>query len=82
MALTAVPAVAQTRQLPADSQMTRAPAPPVYPRVSPSENEPLFMIGKVPVQVWTPVEAPYDSNMNRNQAENPVWTGGMGFSDF
>jgi len=33
----------------------------------------LFSIGNLPVGVWAPVQPPYDSRANRNNAANPLW---------
>ncbi|HQT76784.1 MAG TPA: hypothetical protein PLD10_06990 [Rhodopila sp.] len=42
------------------------PAPPPGPR-------PLFTIGNLPVVLWAPIQPPYDSRANRNNAANPLW---------
>src|ERR1700749_1614850 len=51
------------------------PARPVLtnPDASVAQQRPLFSIRNVPVNVWAPVEPPYDTHMNRTQAANPVW---------
>jgi hypothetical protein len=75
-------AVAQVRSPPvpdpaapvaATSQTLRAPAVPSNPDQSVAQAHPLFNIGREPVVVWAPVEAPYNAHMNRSQAANPVW---------
>jgi hypothetical protein len=39
----------------------------------------LFVIGKLPIGIWAPVEPHYDSRMNRNSAANPGGWNGHGF---
>jgi hypothetical protein len=63
------------RPVPSESQTITAEPVPTNPDASVTEPRPLFNIGNVPVDVWAPVEPPYDANMNRNQAANPVWDG-------
>ncbi len=63
------------RRVAAEGQTVTAQPVPTNPDATVTQPRPLFNIGKVPVVVWAPVEAPYDSNMNRTQAANPVWDG-------
>jgi hypothetical protein len=63
----------QARQVPVASQTTTAVPDLNNPEASVSQPRPLFKIGELPVGVWAPVEPPYDSRMNRDQAGNPVW---------
>jgi hypothetical protein len=64
---------APTRQAPAAGQTVRAAPVPANPEASVNAPLPLFKIGNVPVDIWTPVEPPYDSHLNRDQAANPLW---------
>jgi hypothetical protein len=63
------------RPLPSENQTITAQPVPTNPDATVTQPRPLFNIGNLPVDVWAPVEAPYDANMNRNQAANPVWDG-------
>lgn len=68
-------AQAQVQQLSDQSQTTQAPY--YYPTLQPPpEPTPLFDVGGIPVGVWAPVEAPYNSRMNRNLASDPLWEAG------
>jgi hypothetical protein len=64
------------RPVPAESQTVTAQSVPTNPDASVTQPRALFNIGNVPVDVWAPVEPPYDANMNRNQAANPVFEQG------
>jgi hypothetical protein len=64
------------RPVPAESQTVTAQPVPTNPDASVTQPRALFNIGNVPVDVWAPVEPPYDANMNRNQAANPVFEEG------
>jgi hypothetical protein len=64
------------RPVQAESQTVTAQSIPTNPDASVTQPRPLFNIGNVPVDVWAPVEAPYDANMSRNQAANPVFEEG------
>jgi hypothetical protein len=64
---------APIRQVPAAGQTMKAAPVPANPEGSVNAPLPLFKIGNVPVDVWTPLEPPYDSRMNRDQAANPIW---------
>ena len=46
----------------------REPAPPPL-----QQRRPLFTIFNMPVVVWAPVQAPYDSRHNLDAAANPFW---------
>lgn len=49
-------------------------SPTMHPNPLPApEPKPLFKLGNMPVGVWAPVEPPYDSTANRNNAANPLW---------
>lgn len=61
------------RPVPVAGQTMRATPVPADPEASVNAPLPLFKIGNVPVDVWTPVEPPYDSHLNRDQAANPIW---------
>ena len=63
------------RPVASESQTVTAQPVPTNPDATVTQPRPLFNIGKVPVVVWAPVEPPYDANMNRTQAANPVWDG-------
>ncbi len=80
MASTAAMADPRAAQVPGGSQELHAPALPANPPSGQSGDLPLFTIGRLPVQVWSPVEAPYDANMNRNQAANPIFGSDVGMS--
>jgi hypothetical protein len=64
------------RPVQAESQTVTAQSVPTNPDATVSQPRPLFNIGNLPVDVWAPVEPPYDANMNRNQAANPVFEQG------
>jgi hypothetical protein len=64
------------RPVPAESQTVTAQPVPTNPDATVNQPRPLFNIGNLPVDVWAPVEPPYDANMNRSQAANPVWEEG------
>lgn len=42
------------------------------PRAGVREPTTLFLLGGLPVAVWTPVAPPYDMAANRNLAGNPL----------
>jgi hypothetical protein len=58
---------------PGASETIQAPTVQPNPPAPIPELTPLFRLGDVPVVVWAPVEPPYDSNANRNNAANPLW---------
>jgi hypothetical protein len=64
------------RPVPVESQTVTAPPVPTNPDATVTQPRALFKLGNVPVDVWAPVEPPYDANMNRSQAANPVWEEG------
>jgi hypothetical protein len=64
------------RPVPAESQTVTAQPVPTNPDATVTQPHALFNIGNVPVDVWAPVEPPYDANMNRTQASNPVFEQG------
>ena len=66
-------AQAQETAVPGTSQTTQAPSAPATPEGGAPPPAPLLMIGKMPVQVWAPVESPYNANINRTAAESPMW---------
>ena len=68
-----VTAPAPPPQPPAASQTTQAPYTSTNPNQSAAESQPLFHIGQVPVAVWAPVQAPYNSKSNGTQAANALW---------
>ncbi|HTW72894.1 MAG TPA: hypothetical protein VME47_23660 [Acetobacteraceae bacterium] len=47
------------------------PAPFETPSV-PAEPPAVFSIGNVPVRVWSPVPAPYNTAADRTGADNPI----------
>ena len=72
-ASTAVPTQAQ----PAIDQTQTTQAPFYDPTTqAPPAPESLFNIGRVPIDVWAPVEPPYDAHMDRNLASDPLWEAG------
>ena len=73
MAATAVPALAQSPQLPNTSGMTQAPGIAGAPQQSERQSRPLFTIGGLEVHMWAPVEPYYNANINRPLAEVPLW---------
>ena len=61
-----VPATGETSgTLTYDQGMTVAPR---Y-----AQPTPLFTLGNVQFEIWTPVAPPYNSAANRNLAGNPLW---------
>jgi hypothetical protein len=70
------PAPAQPPQPPPASQTTQAPYTPTNPDQSAAGSVPLFHLGQVPVVVWAPVQAPYNSKANGTQAANGLWDAG------
>jgi hypothetical protein len=70
---TAAPAQPPLPLPPAASQTTQAPYISANPDRSAAESVPLFHIAQVPVVVWAPVQAPYNSKANGTQAANAVW---------
>ncbi len=83
--MVATAASAQVKQLPADplprpvaveSQTVTARPIPINPDASVTQPRALFKLGNVPVDVWAPVEPPYDAHMNKTQAANPTWDEG------
>jgi hypothetical protein len=74
VAATGASAASRQSQNASDSQVLQAPAPPSTQQPGEVEVHPLFAIGDLPVGVWAPVEPPYNANMNRNQAANPIWS--------
>jgi hypothetical protein len=62
-----------------EGQRVTAPPPLTNPDASITGPRPLFKIGKVPVEVWAPVEPPYDAHLNRSEAADPIWEEGAGF---
>ena len=73
----AVPmAHAQSAAVPGTTETTQASTIPSGPGQGTQQSAPLFMIGRMPVQVWAPVESPYNANMNRTAADNPMWEAG------
>ncbi|HEY0182534.1 MAG TPA: hypothetical protein VGC09_06960 [Rhodopila sp.] len=77
MAATAATAQAQNPQVPDSTLFSRAPAAPPASLQAQSQPRPLFTIGGLEVHLWAPVESPYNANMNRNQAANPLWEAGQ-----
>jgi hypothetical protein len=67
------------RRVALESQTVTARPPLPNPDATVTEPRPLFKIGKVPVEVWAPLEPPYSVHMNRNEAANPIWEEGAGF---
>jgi hypothetical protein len=67
---------ARTPQIPGTSETTQDPFVPPAPESSGPQSHTLFKIAGVPVHVWAPVEAPYDPNMDRTAAANPMWEAG------
>ncbi len=67
------------RPIRVESQTVTARPTLANPDASVTEPRPLFKIGKVPVDVWAPVERPYDSHMHRNEAADPIWEEEAGF---
>jgi hypothetical protein len=45
---------------------------PLPPQGEP-QRRPLFTFDGVNADVWAPVEAPYNPNMNRSAASDPIW---------
>lgn len=76
MVATVATTQAQTPRVPGTSQTTQAPFVPPAPEPSGPQPHTLFKIAGVPVHVWAPVEAPYDANMDRTAAANPIWEAG------
>ena len=75
VAATAASAQAQIPEGPDTGQMARAPALPPAPRDGKPQSRALFTIGGVEVHLWAPVEPPYDPDLNRNLAADPLWAG-------
>lgn len=63
----------QNQQSAGASQMLQAPFTPTTPDARAAQSRPLFMIGNLPVVVWAPVEPPYNGNMNRSAASDPMF---------
>ena len=59
-----------------NSQMTVAPAPSFENQENRDQSRPLFTFGGLEVHVWAPLEAPYNSKVNRSRAEDPLWSQG------
>ena len=55
------------------SEVTIAPYSPYTPPQAELQRRPLFTFGGVNVDVWSPIEPPYDPNMNRAAASDPLW---------
>jgi hypothetical protein len=70
-----VTAVAPPRP-PSANQTTQAPYTSISPDRSAAESRPLFYIGQLPVVVWAPVQAPYNSKANGTFAANWPWEPG------
>ena len=64
-------------EVPSISQEKMVQSVPAGTEKSVSEFTPLFMIGRVPVYLWAPVEPPYNPNANRDPAADPLWLAGM-----
>jgi len=73
MVATVASAQAQSRQVPSTGQVTAAPSVQATPRQGTPQSRPLFTIGHLEVHLWAPMELPYDANMNRTFAADPVW---------
>jgi hypothetical protein len=72
MAATSVSALAQSPQVPNTSGTTEAPVP-TAPQQGERQSRPLFTVGGLEVHMWAPVQAYYNSNINRPLAEVPIW---------
>lgn len=59
-----------------NSQMTVAPAQSFENQENREQSRPLFTFGGIEAHVWAPLEAPYNSKMNRSRAEDPLWSQG------
>jgi hypothetical protein len=58
------------------SAVTQAPYYyPTPPLQGESQRRPLFTFGGVNVDVWAPVEPPYDPHIDRSAAADPFWGG-------
>ncbi|HEX3575886.1 MAG TPA: hypothetical protein VHU42_14890 [Rhodopila sp.] len=67
---------AETVRIPSTSETTQNPLVPPAPQSNGPQSRTLFKIAGVPVHLWAPVEAPYDANMDRTAAANPIWEDG------
>jgi hypothetical protein len=77
MVATAASGRAQSSEIPSASQATPTQSVPDVTESSPRQSTPLFTFGGMTVYLWAPVEPPYDANMNRSSAADPLWESGM-----